>query len=174
MVAGFLIGFTFGILLYGAGLTNYDVVEDQLLLSDFTFGRVLFSALLVSVIGYALLRRAGLVQVRVMQPALGTHVTGGLIMGAGFALLGYGPATVLGASATGAPDALAGGLLGILFGAGLYAGYVYPRINGRIQEYVKIPASTLPERLGVNNGIVVITISALLLLMLWSLGNAGV
>jgi uncharacterized protein len=113
------------------------------------------------------------VQVRVMQPALGTHLIGGLIMGAGFALLGYGPATVLGAAATGSLDALAGGMLGILFGAGLYAGYVYPRIRGRIQDYGKIPASTLPELLCVNNGTVVIAISALLVLVLWSLGNTG-
>ncbi len=173
MVAGFLTGFAFGILLYGAGLTSYDVVEGQLLLADFTFGKVLFSALLVSVIGFSLLRRAGLVQVRVMQPFLGTHITGGLIMGAGFALLGYGPATVLGASATGSWDALAGGMLGILFGAGFYAGYVYPRIRGRIQDYGKIPASTLPELCGVKSGIMVIAISAFIVLVLWSLGNAG-
>jgi hypothetical protein len=166
MITGFLIGIAFGVLLYEGGLASYDVIEGQLLLADFTFLKVLLSAMIVATVGFFVLSRAGLVERKTMQPSLGTHVAGGLIMGTGFALLGYGPASVLAAAGAGYPDALAG-LLGILCGAGLFARSIYPVISRNFLDYRKLDRMNLFDPRGMGEGSVVILISAFLIFVLW-------
>jgi hypothetical protein len=163
---GLLIGIAFGILLYEGGLASYDVIEGQLLLADFTFLDVLLSAVIVATAGFFLLARAGLVDRKVMQPTLGTHLAGGLIMGAGFALLGYGPASVLAAGGAGYPDALAG-ILGILCGAGLFARRIYPKIRGSVAEYGRTESASLPALFRIGERSVVALLVTLLLFILW-------
>jgi uncharacterized protein len=165
-ITGLLIGIAFGILLYEGGLASYDVIEGQLLLADFTFLEALLSAVIVATAGFFLLARAGLVDRKVMQPSLGTHLAGGLIMGAGFALLGYGPASVLAAAGAGYPDALAG-ILGILCGAGLFARSIYPKISGSVAGYGRAKSVSLPALFGISEGIVVALLVPLFILILW-------
>jgi uncharacterized protein len=165
-ITGLLIGIAFGILLYEGGLANYNVIEGQLLLRDFTFVEILLSAMIVATAGYFLLSRAGLVERKTMPPSLGTHLVGGLIMGTGFALLGYGPASVLAAAGAGYPDAMAG-LLGILFGAGLFARSIYPGISRNFLGSRKLDSRTLPDLLGLGEGRVVALVIIVLLSVLW-------
>jgi uncharacterized protein len=164
-ITGLLIGIGFGILLYEGGLANYNVIEGQLLLTDFTFLEILLSAMIVATAGFFILSRAGLADRKTMQPSLGTHLAGGLMMGAGFALLGYGPASVLAAAGAGYPDALAG-LLGILFGAGLFARTIYPVISRDVLGYRKLDSMTLPDLLGRGEPIVLVLVIVILLFML--------
>jgi uncharacterized protein len=165
-ITGLLIGIAFGALLYEGGLANYDVIEGQLLLTDFTFLEVLLSAMIVTTAGFFVLSRAGFADRKTMQPSLGTHLAGGLIMGAGFALLGYGPASVLAAAGTGYPDALAG-LIGILFGAGLFAHSIYPVISRNFLGYRKLDSTTLPDLFGMKESGVVVLVIMVLLVVLW-------
>jgi len=58
------------------------------------------------------------VQSYATEGSIGSNVIGGLIFGVGFALLGYCPGTVAGAVGTCAFDALFGGMIGLLIGAG--------------------------------------------------------
>ena len=69
---------------------------------------------------------------------LGSNVIGGLIFGAGFALLGYCPGTVAGAVGTGALDALIGGMVGMLIGAGIFAD-LYPALKAGILNRAPLP-----------------------------------
>jgi uncharacterized protein len=165
-ITGLLIGIGFGILLYEGGLANYDVIEGQLLLTDFTFLKVLLSAMIVATAGFFVLSRAGLAERKTMQPSLGTHLAGGLIMGTGFGLLGYGPASVLAAAGTGYPDALAG-LLGILIGAGLFARTIYPVIGRSVAGYRKLGSPVLPGLFGLGECSVVLMVLLVLLFALW-------
>jgi hypothetical protein len=165
-ITGLLIGLAFGILLYEGGLASYDVIEGQLLMRDFTFLKVLLSAMIVATAGFFILCRAGLAERKTMHPSLGTHLAGGLIMGAGFALLGYGPASVLAAAGAGYPDALAG-LIGILFGAGLFARSIYPVISRRFLGYRKLDRMTLPDLFRLGECSVVILVIIVLLFVLW-------
>ncbi|MGB7787618.1 YeeE/YedE thiosulfate transporter family protein [Methanoregula sp.] len=166
IITGLLIGIAFGILLYEGGLANYDVIEGQLQLADFTFLKILLSAMIVATIGFFVICRAGLAERKTMQPSLGTHLAGGLIMGAGFALLGYGPASVLSAAGAGYPDALAG-LLGILSGAGLFARSIYPRISRSFLGYGKTDRMTLPGLFRMRESGVVVLVCVVLLFVLW-------
>jgi uncharacterized protein len=167
-ITGLLIGLAFGILLYEGGLANYEVIEGQLLLTDFTFLKVLLSAMIVATAGFFVLSRAGLVERKTMQPSIGTHLAGGLIMGAGFALLGYGPASVLAAAGAGYPDALAG-LLGVLIGAGMFARTIYPVISRSVAGYRKLGSTTLPGLFGLGECSVVLVVLLVLLFVLWIL-----
>ncbi len=84
---------------------------------------------------------------------------GGLIFGAGFGLLGYCPGTVAGAVGTGALDALAGGMVGMLIGAGLFAD-LYPSLKSGILSRGPFPAVTVPECLHLNEWVVIVILEA--------------
>ncbi|MEI8331185.1 MAG: hypothetical protein WCF90_05990 [Methanomicrobiales archaeon] len=75
----------------------------------------------------------------------------------GFDLLWYCSGTVAGAVGTGARDALFGGIVGLLIGAGIFA-ELYPRLRTRILEWGKFPAVTVPEVLNRNLWIVIVQI----------------
>ncbi len=172
IMLGLLIGIAFGFLLQKSGVTNYHVVIGQLLLSDFTVLKMMLSAVIVGTIGFHLLKRVGLVQLHVVSGSVGSSLTGGLVFGLGFALLGYCPGTVAGAVGQGALDALFGGFLGMLVGAGLYA-RIYPALNAGILHKGEFPAQTLPQLLRVSEWVIVlpvVVLSVLFLLLLEYLG----
>jgi hypothetical protein len=172
IVLGLLIGIAFGFLLQKSNVTNYQVVIGQLLLSDFTVTKMMLSAVMVGMIGFHLLKRIGLVQLHVVTGSLGSSLTGGIIFGLGFALLGYCPGTVAGAVGQGALDALFGGFVGMLIGAGLFA-RIYPSLNAGILHAGEFPAKTLPQLLKVNEWLAIVPVVSMVagfLLLLEYLG----
>src|SRR4030067_839035 len=118
---GFLVGILFGFLLQKGGVTKYDVIIGQLLLTDFTVVKIMLTAMITGMIGVHLFRTLGLVQLHPKPGSLGSTVIGGLIFGGGFAVLGHCPGTLAGAVGQGSLGALFGGLAGILLGAGLFS-----------------------------------------------------
>src|SRR5665647_2448840 len=108
LIIGFLIGIIFGFLLQKGGVTKYDIIIGQLLLTDFTVLKVMLSAVVTGMIGVYALKGAGLAQMHPKPGSLGSSVLGGLVFGVGFGLLGYCPGTVVGAVAQGSLDALVG------------------------------------------------------------------
>ena len=118
---GLLFGIIFGFFLQKAGVTTYKVIINQLLLTDFTVLKVMMSAVVVGTVGVHFMHDRGMVNLDVRHGSFGATVVGGLVFGAGFALLGYCPGTVAGAVGQGAMDALFGGVLGMVFGSWLYA-----------------------------------------------------
>lgn len=100
------------------------------------------------------------------------NVIGGLIFGVGFAVLGYCPGTIAGAIGNGYLDALVGGLAGIWIGAGLFAA-VYPKLRKGILNKGDYGDVTLPRLFKVNDWIVVIPASVLIILILFWFEKAG-
>ncbi len=127
-VLGLVFGIAFGVFLQKAGVTRYDVIIGQLLLVDFTVLKVMMSAVVVGMLGVHFMHGRGWVNLHVRSGSFGSTVIGGLIFGAGFALLGYCPGTAAGAVGQGAMDALAGGVPGLLFGSWLFAVF-YPKLT---------------------------------------------
>src|SRR3990172_10730826 len=99
---GFFIGILFGFLLQKGGVTKYDVIIGQLLLSDFTVVKIMLTAMITGMIGVHLFRTLGIAQLHPKPGSLGSTVIGGLIFGVGFAVLGYCPGTLAGAVGQGA------------------------------------------------------------------------
>jgi hypothetical protein len=94
-------------------------------------------------------------------------VTGGLIFGVGFGVLGYCPGTVAGAVGQGSLDALFGGVVGILIGAGLFSEF-YPKLEKRILSRGVFGELTWPQLLGVNPWFMVFPVAIWIIdLLLW-------
>lgn len=158
---GLLIGFLFGSLLYLGGVTQYNVIIGQLLLTDFTVIKVMLSAVVVGMIGIYAMKKFDLVGLHPKPGSIGSTVIGGLIFGMGFAILGYCPGTVAGAVGQGSLDALFGGVVGILIGAALFAA-VYPFLSARVFQKGEFKSQTIPELLNVNPWIIVIPMIVLI------------
>ena len=172
LVLGLLMGVVFGFLLQRGGVTDYGVIIGQLLLTDFTVVKVMLTAVVTGMLGVYALRSLGLANLHPKPGSLGATVIGGLIFGAGFAVLGYCPGTVAGAVGQGSLDALFGGVVGILLGSGLYA-VAYPWLQRHVLARGEFGAVTLPELLGVNPWIVVLPAAALITALLIWIQAAG-
>jgi xanthosine utilization system XapX-like protein len=171
IVLGLITGVIFGFLLQKGGVTNYDVIIGQLLLTDFTVVEIMLSAIVVGMIGIFLMKSAGLVRLHVARGSLGATVVGGLIFGTGFAVLGYCPGTAAGAFGSGALDALVG-MVGIAIGAGIFA-HLYPALERSVLKKGLFPADTIPELIGVKPGIVVVGAIVLIIGVLYLLAVLG-
>jgi hypothetical protein len=169
---GLLFGFLFGFLLQRGGATKYDVIIGQLLLEDFTVLKIMLSAVVTGMIGIHLMKTFGWVELHPKVGSFGSSVIGGLIFGAGFAILGYCPGTIAGAVGNGYLDALLGGVIGILIGAGLFAS-LYPRLQKRILSRGNWGDVTLPRLLRVNDWVVVIPAAIMIIVLLWWIQSSG-
>jgi len=167
-----LVGIAFGFLLQKGGVTQYDVIIGQLLLEDHTVVRIMLSAVVVGTLGVHLLRSLGLAELHPKPGSFGSSVVGGLIFGVGFAVLGYCPGTVAGAVGQGSMDALLGGVVGILLGAGVFAA-LFPRLSRGILAVGDFGDVTLPRLFKLNEWVVVLPVSVLIVLLLWWMHGVG-
>lgn len=172
LLQGLLIGILFGFLLQKGGATQYDVIIGQLLLEDFTVLKIMLSAVLTGMIGIHAMKSMGWIELQIKQGSMGKNLAGGLIFGAGFALLGYCPGTIAGAIGNGYLDAMTGGLVGILIGTGIFAA-LYPVLDRHILNAGSFGKATLPRLLKVNEWIVIVPVSLGILIVFWWLEHKG-
>ncbi len=172
ILLGLASGIVFGFLLQKGGVTEYGVILGQLLLTDFTVVKIMLSAIIVGMIGVFALKQAGLVRLHTRTGSVGATVVGGLIFGAGFAVLGYCPGTAAGAFGSGALDA-AIGMIGIAIGAGVFA-RLYPALDQTILNWRPFRSGTLPELTGMRQGIVVTGVAVLIACLLYSFEVIGI
>jgi uncharacterized protein len=169
---GLLFGFIFGFLLQKGGATRYDVIIGQLLLEDFTVLKIMLSAVVTGTIGIHAMKRLGWVQFRPKAGSWGKNAAGGLIFGVGFALLGYCPGTIAGAIGNGYLDAALAGLAGIILGSGLLAA-LYPKLDKGVLRIGDLGDRTLPQVLKVNDWVIIVPLSAIVVVGLYILERAG-
>jgi hypothetical protein len=172
LALGLVMGIAFGSLLQTGGVTDYNIIIAQLLLTDFTVVKVMMSAVLVGMIGVYFMKGRGMVRLHARTGSVGSTIVGGLIFGAGFAVLGYCPGTVAGAVGQGALDALFGGAVGILLGTGIYAA-IYPVLQKRILGVGTFPSDTIPAMLHVNPWVILLPLAMLILALFWILESLG-
>ena len=171
LLFGLITGIIFGFLLQKGGVGRYDVIINQLLLKDFTVLKIMLAAAVTGMIGIYFLNGRKLVELHPRSGSLGMTVVGGIIFGIGFAVLGYCPGTISTAIGQGSLDALIGGLLGIILGAGLFA-QLYPKIQGflKIGWFGEI---TWPELFKVNPWVVIISLSLIIVAIFFWLESVG-
>ncbi|MDA3839693.1 MAG: YeeE/YedE thiosulfate transporter family protein [Patescibacteria group bacterium] len=172
LIIGLVFGIFFGFLLQKGGATKYDVIIGQLLLVDNTVVKIMLSAVVTGMIGIYFMKTMGLIQLHPKPGSFGMSVVGGLIFGVGFAVLGYCPGTIAGAVGNGYLDAITGGLVGIIIGAGLYAS-IYHKLKGKILQKGYFGNITLPELFKVNDWVIVLPLSAALIFLLYWMEKAG-
>jgi len=90
------------------------------LLQDFTVAKIMLTAIVVGMIGVFTMHHFGKVNLHLKPTRIGANVIGGLLFGAGFALLGYCPGTAAAALGQGSWDALFG-MAGLVAGSWIFA-----------------------------------------------------
>jgi uncharacterized membrane protein YqhA len=153
LIYGLITGICFGFLLQKAGVVRYDKQIGALRLMDMTIVKFMFSSVIVGMVGIHFLKMFGLVTLLFLPTMLVENITGGLLFGMGWGLLGYCPGTQGGALGEGRWDAV-WGLMGMTLSAALYA-EVYPFIKKILPTWGNFGSITLPQLLGLNEWIVI-------------------
>jgi len=161
LLYGLVTGVIFGILMQRAEVARYDRQLGALRLKDMTIVKFMLSTVAVAMVGTYLLKDMGLARLSVKPMIMGAVIPGGILFGLGWALLGYCPGTSAAALGEGRLDAL-WGILGMLFGAGLYA-ETYPLVKRTLLTMGDYGKITIPEVLGVNHWIVIAVLLVLFL-----------
>ncbi len=116
-------GLAFGFLLQKGQVAKHRKIVNQLQLTDWDVVKVMGTASAVGGLGTYLLRRGGHVEPSIKPLKLGGVVTGGVLFGAGMAILGYCPGTSVAAAGQGNRDAWAG-IAGMGLGALAYVRFL--------------------------------------------------
>ena len=124
-------GLAFGFLLQKGGVGKFNILIGQLLLQDWTVAKIMLTAIVVGMVGIFALHHFAKVNLHLKPTRIGANIIGGLLFGAGFALMGYCPGTAAAALGQGSWDALFGM-------AGLVAGsWIFAELSGWIKRTVE-------------------------------------
>lgn len=160
LIAGLVFGVAFGFLLQKGGVGKYNVLIGQLLLQDWTVAKVMMTAIIVGMIGIFFLHRFAKVNLHIKPTKLGPNIIGGLVFGAGFALIGYCPGTAAAALGQGSWDALFG-MVGLAAGSYIYAEFS-GSLRGSLEKWGNHGKVLIPDLLRMNRGVSVVIIAVLL------------
>jgi len=167
LLAAVIFGLAFGFLLQKGGAAKFNVLIGQLLLQDWTVAKIMMSAILVGMVGVFVLHRAAKVNLHLKPTRLGPNIIGGVIFGAGFALIGYCPGTAAAALGQGNWDALFG-MAGLVVGS-----YLYAELSGWLKEtgdkWGEMGKVTLPDLIKIPRGAFVAGFAVVLTLCLIAL-----
>lgn len=148
LILATIAGLAFGFLLQKGGAAKLNILIGQLLLQDWTVVKIMLTAIVVGMLGIYPLHQAAKVNLHLKPTRVGPNIVGGLVFGAGFALIGYCPGT--------AAAALGQGNWDVLFGmAGLVAGsYLYAESSGWLkrsgfQKWGELGKITLPDLMNI-------------------------
>ena len=147
ILSAILFGLAFGFLLQKGGVGKYHILMGQLLLQDFTVVKVMLTAIVVGMIGIFTLHRFAKVNLHIKPTRIGANVIGGLVFGAGFALIGYCPGTVAAALGQGNYDALFA-MAGLVLGSWIFAEFS-TGIKGTVEKWGDLGKVLLPDLLHV-------------------------
>jgi uncharacterized membrane protein YedE/YeeE len=156
-------GVAFGAALERAGLGSARKLVGQFYGTDLTVFKVMFSAIVVAMLGAFWLARLGVLdlsRVYVPETWLVPQLVGGALFGVGLATAGRCPGTSCVAAASGRGDGLAV-VLGMFSGV-LATGLLFEPLRGLYESTARGPL-TLPAWLGVPYGAVVLAVVAIAL-----------
>jgi len=145
---GLLTGFAFGFLLQKGRVLRFDKQVGAMRLRDMTILKFMLSAILVGGVGIGLLSHWDWIQIAHKPLNVGAIAIGGVLFGAGWAVMGFCPGTAIGALGEGRWHALFA-VLGMVVGAALYA-ELYPLLKSTVLAWKDFGKLGLPEALGVS------------------------
>jgi uncharacterized membrane protein YedE/YeeE len=166
LILGALTGIAFGALLQQGRVLRFEKQVGAMLLRDMTILKFMLSAIVVGMVGIHLLVELGSVDMKHKGAALGANLIGGLLFGAGWAVMGYCPGTSVGALGEGRWHAV-WAILGMLVGAAVFA-EVYPTLESSVMTWGDFGKISLPGVLGVTPWIVIpLFVGGVVLLFRW-------
>lgn len=154
-------GFAFGFLLQKGGVAKYNVLIGALLLEDFTVVKVMVSAIIVGMVGIAILHARGMVKLHLQPTRFAAQSLGGILFGVGFALLAYCPGTGAAALGQGNWDAIFG-VIGLMAGSFVFAEVSAP-VARILQRWGEKPNYTLPVLFHARRSVIVVCTALMLI-----------
>lgn len=167
LLAGVVFGLAFGFLLQKGGVGKFNILIGQLLLQDWTVAKVMLTAILVGMIGVFTLHHFARVNLHIKPTRLGSNIIGGLLFGAGFALMGYCPGTAAAALGQGSWDVLFG-MAGLIAGSWIFAEFS-AFLKRTLEKWGDLGKVLLPDCVHVPRGVFVVLFGLLLTLGLFAL-----
>jgi uncharacterized membrane protein YedE/YeeE len=163
LLLGLATGLLFGALLQQGRVLRFEKQVGAMLFTDMTILKFMLSAIIVGMVGINLLVGLDVISLSVKSTSIGANLIGGLLFGAGWAIMGYCPGTSVGAIGEGRWHAIFA-VLGMLVGAAIYA-EVYPALKDNVLSWGKEGKITLPGVLGISPFLVIVVLSAGFLLL---------
>jgi len=160
IISALIFGLAFGFLLQKGGVGKYHILLGQLLLQDWTVVKIMMTAVVVGMVGIFVLHHFAKVNLHIKPTKLGPNILGGLVFGAGFALIGYCPGTGAAALGQGSWDALFG-MAGLVAGSWLYA-ELSGTLKKTIEKWGDLGKLTLADVLRIPRGVLVAIMTVLL------------
>lgn len=155
---GLMTGILFGMVMQRSRVIRYDKQINVLLFKDMTIIKFMLTAIIVGMVGIYLLKDLGIAKLSLKPLILGAVAIGGLVFGAGWALVGYCPATSLGALGEGRVDAF-WGIAGMVLGAGIFS-HIYPFLKKTILTWGDLGKVSIPQILHINHWFVIALVIA--------------
>lgn len=169
ILSAIVFGLAFGFLLQKGGVGQYHILMGQLLLQDFTVVKVMLTAIVVGMVGIFTLHRFAKVNLHLKPTRLGPNIIGGLIFGAGFALIGYCPGTVAVALGQGNYDGLFA-VGGLMIGSFVYA-EASKKLKASVEKWGEKGKLMLPEALHVSRAVFIPVFAIMLVAVLAGLAR---
>ena len=160
IISALIFGLAFGFLLQKGGVGKYHILLGQLLLQDWTVVKIMMTAVVVGMVGIFALHHFAKVNLHIKPTKLGPNIIGGLVFGAGFALIGYCPGTGAAALGQGSWDALFG-MAGLVAGSWLYA-ELSGTLKKTVEKWGDLGKLTLAEMLHIPRGACVVAMALVL------------
>lgn len=163
---GLITGVAFGFLLQKGRVLRFEKQVGAMQLTDMTILKFMLSAIIVGMVGVAIMSGAGIITLGHKAMNLGAVLIGGALFGAGWAIMGFCPGTSIGALGEGRWHAIFA-IAGMIAGAAIYA-ELYPFFKTTVLAWADYGKIGLPEVLGVSPWIIIaIFIIAVLALFRW-------
>jgi len=153
LIIGLVTGVLFGAFLQQAEAIRFERQVGAMRLMDMTIVKFMLTTIVVGSIGIYLLSDIGMVSFAPRSLSLGLQIVGGLLFGAGWAIIGYCPGTSIGALGEGRYHVV-WPIIGMLLGGIVFA-LLYPTIQTYIAPIGAFGSVSLPELLGVSHWIVI-------------------
>ncbi len=162
-----LIGIAFGFVLQKGGLTRYHKVAGVFTFTELTVLKFLLSALVTGAITVRVLQAAGVAgPIPVTDTYLLGNLVGGMIHGAGMAISGFCPGTVVAGAGEGRLDNLVFGVPGLLAGA-LFFGWAWPSFFPAMARVGALGRVTLGDVIHVHPAILVLVLAEIAFVVLY-------
>ncbi len=153
LVLGLITGFLFGFLLQKGRVLRFDKQVGAMRLHDMTILKFMLSAILVGMVGIWLMSDLDVLKLSHKPMNVGAVLLGGLLFGAGWAVMGFCPGTAVGALGEGRWHAVFA-VLGMIAGAAIYA-ESFPALKNSVLAWKDFGKIGLPELLGVSHWIII-------------------
>jgi uncharacterized membrane protein YedE/YeeE len=149
---GLATGVLFGFLMQKGRVLRFDKQVGAMLLKDMTIIKFMLSAILTGMIGVLVLSNEGFISISHKPMNLGAVLMGGVLFGAGWAVMGFCPGTSIGALGEGRWHAIFAAA-GMIAGAALYA-ELYPVLKQSVLAWKDFGKIGLPEVTGVSQWVI--------------------